>query len=55
MEAVLELAAQRAWLAHICHEHSHDEITAFCGDFIRERNLTGAGIAPAYDGLEIRL
>ncbi|MDR0656796.1 MAG: MBL fold metallo-hydrolase [Treponema sp.] len=54
MEAVLELAAHRAWLTHICHEHSHDEITAFCGDFIRERNPGGA-IAPAYDGLEIRL
>jgi phosphoribosyl 1,2-cyclic phosphate phosphodiesterase len=55
MEAVLELGAQRVWLTHICHEHSHDEITGFCGDFIRERNLTGLSMAPAHDGLEIRL
>jgi phosphoribosyl 1,2-cyclic phosphate phosphodiesterase len=55
MEAAMELAARRVWLTHICHEHSHDEITGFCGDFIRERNLRGVSIAPAYDGLEIRL
>jgi phosphoribosyl 1,2-cyclic phosphate phosphodiesterase len=53
MEAVLELAAQRVWLTHICHEHSHDEITAFCKNFIRKRNPGGVRIAPAYDGLEI--
>ncbi|MDR0387403.1 MAG: MBL fold metallo-hydrolase [Treponema sp.] len=55
METALELAARRVWLTHICHEHSHNEIAGFCEDFIRERNLEGVGIAPAHDGLEIRL
>ncbi len=43
IELARRLKPKRALLTHICHEHSHVEIEAYCGD---ERR-----IGPAYDTL----
>jgi phosphoribosyl 1,2-cyclic phosphate phosphodiesterase len=55
-EEALSAAAQtetgRIYLTHICHDHSHQEIEAFCRRFRHDRGFTGIA-QPAYDGLEL--
>jgi phosphoribosyl 1,2-cyclic phosphate phosphodiesterase len=46
IEAVKKAAVKEAYLTHLCHEHSHEEIAAYCG-------RTGLQVLPAFDGMRI--
>jgi phosphoribosyl 1,2-cyclic phosphate phosphodiesterase len=48
VEAVKKSGAKEAYLTHLCHDHSHEEITAYC---VR----TGLNVLPAFDGLRIHI
>lgn len=50
LELVRELAPRRAFLTHMCHEHSHTEIQ----DYL-DRRKPPCPIAPAHDGLVVQL
>jgi len=60
LDAALNIGAERIYLTHICHEHSHAEIEKICRDYLkrqqlevqRQKKLT---IHPAWDGLELFL
>ena len=54
LEAAVRIRAQRIYLTHICHDHSHQEIEEFCRRFQEERGITGP-VQPAYDGQELIL
>jgi phosphoribosyl 1,2-cyclic phosphate phosphodiesterase len=45
---VKKSGAQEAYFTHVCHNHSHLEISAYCG-------LTELNVHPAYDGLAIQV
>jgi phosphoribosyl 1,2-cyclic phosphate phosphodiesterase len=53
LEAALRIGARRVYLTHICHDYTHEEISAYCGDFLKNRDNVSAG--PAWDGLELEL
>jgi phosphoribosyl 1,2-cyclic phosphate phosphodiesterase len=55
LDAALELGAQRVYLTHLCHEHSHREAEDFCRAYLADRGLAGPPLGPAYDGLGIEL
>jgi phosphoribosyl 1,2-cyclic phosphate phosphodiesterase len=46
VEALKKAGAKEAYLTHLCHDHSHEEITAYCG-------RTGLNVLPAFDGMRI--
>jgi phosphoribosyl 1,2-cyclic phosphate phosphodiesterase len=54
METALELGAERIYLTHICHEHSHREIKEMCKKFSRLRGFAGI-LSPAWDGLRLEV
>jgi phosphoribosyl 1,2-cyclic phosphate phosphodiesterase len=47
-EVVRKAGVPEAYFTHICHEHSHKEIIAYCAQ-------TGLPIKPAFDGMTIML
>jgi phosphoribosyl 1,2-cyclic phosphate phosphodiesterase len=51
LETACQVRAERVFLTHICHEHSHRDIEEYCRAFPGE----GAPGGPAYDGLELEL
>ena len=55
LNAAMDMRARRTYLTHICHDFSHREISGYCRDFMEKRGLPGIEMAPAYDGLELRL
>jgi phosphoribosyl 1,2-cyclic phosphate phosphodiesterase len=55
LTAAVELNARRVWLTHISHEHTHQEIEAYCRNFLEKRGGTALSMGPAYDGLELNL
>jgi phosphoribosyl 1,2-cyclic phosphate phosphodiesterase len=50
-----EIHARHVYLTHICHSHSHREITAICQRFRKMRNLEDTVMEPAYDQMEFVL
>ena len=46
VESLKRADAKEAYLTHLCHDHSHEEITAYC-----ER--TGLNVRPAFDWMRI--
>jgi phosphoribosyl 1,2-cyclic phosphate phosphodiesterase len=50
--AALETGADRIYLTHICHDHSHSEIEAYCRQWER---IGSALIGPAWDMLTIEV
>ena len=60
LNVALELGAEKTYLTHICHEHSHREIDEFCRKFIEklqapDQKSNSMECHPAYDGLELTL
>ena len=53
LDTALGLGAERVYLTHICHEHSHAEIENICRDFCENRGVNETEIHPARDGLEL--
>ena len=53
LTAALRIGAERTCLTHICHEHSHREIEAYCRAFTEKHGLSG--VSPAWDGLSAEL
>jgi phosphoribosyl 1,2-cyclic phosphate phosphodiesterase len=53
LAAALRIGAERTFLTHICHEHSHREIEADCRAFTENYGLSG--VSPAWDGLTAEL
>ena len=49
MEVSLRINAGQTLLTHICHNTSHEEITAYCREFLEKRN-SALKIVPAFDG-----
>lgn len=54
LAAGLRIGAPHIYLTHICHDHSHQEIEAFCRSFQKARNIAGI-MQPGYDGQELLL
>ena len=48
LNAGARLRARRIYLTHICHDHSHQEITAFCRRF--QETYPAEVVEPVYDG-----
>jgi phosphoribosyl 1,2-cyclic phosphate phosphodiesterase len=48
IDAALALGAERVYLTHICHDHSHSEIEAYCQEL-------GRHIGPAWDMLSVKV
>jgi phosphoribosyl 1,2-cyclic phosphate phosphodiesterase len=46
---------REVYLTHICHNHSHEEIQAFCTEWKQKNNMQNVTIAPAYDTMQIVL
>jgi len=60
LDAAVDLGAGRAYLTHICHDHSHTEIENYCREFGERQRISGritgeADFHPAYDELELTL
>jgi phosphoribosyl 1,2-cyclic phosphate phosphodiesterase len=53
LNAGTEIRSPRVYLTHICHNHSHREISAYCNRFRKERGLGKTVMEPAYDGMEL--
>jgi phosphoribosyl 1,2-cyclic phosphate phosphodiesterase len=54
LEVIGKVRVKRAWITHISHRNSHEEIAAFIRREVAERpELAGMEIAPAFDGLVI--
>jgi phosphoribosyl 1,2-cyclic phosphate phosphodiesterase len=63
LETALRLGARHTRLTHICHDHFHREIEAYCRDFMekagfpaspgQKKDAPAVSMAPAYDGLTI--
>jgi hypothetical protein len=43
------------YLTHICHEHSYQEVEAYCQNFQAAQGCTGIYMGSAYDGLELEV
>jgi phosphoribosyl 1,2-cyclic phosphate phosphodiesterase len=52
LETACRFRAERIFLTHICHEHSHRDIEEFCKAFQGKSGFPGP-MGPAYDGLEL--
>jgi phosphoribosyl 1,2-cyclic phosphate phosphodiesterase len=52
-EAAFRIGAEKTFLTHLCHEHSHHEIEGLCRIFTQKTGFPGV-ILPAWDGLEIK-
>ena len=50
-----ELKARHVYLTHLSHDHSHQEIAAYCHAFRENHGFETALMAPAFDEQEIRL
>jgi len=50
IEAAKRVGARRAWLTHMNHESTHEELEAYCAE-----RSAGVEVHPAYDGLEIEV
>ncbi|GHV30138.1 MBL fold metallo-hydrolase [Spirochaetia bacterium] len=60
LSAGADIHARHVYLTHICHSHSHREITAICQRFQKMRNLRNLGfqntvMEPGYDQMELVL
>jgi phosphoribosyl 1,2-cyclic phosphate phosphodiesterase len=55
LETGIKIGAKKIFLTHLCHNHSHSEITRYCAQFKRKNGIKGTKMAPAYDGLELVL
>jgi phosphoribosyl 1,2-cyclic phosphate phosphodiesterase len=56
LEAALSIGARRVYLTHICHDLSHEEISVYCGNFLKSRGAeSNIQAGPAWDGLELEL
>lgn len=58
LNAALSLNAEKVYLTHICHSHSHAEIEEYCRNFMGNldtstQNVKKAELHPAYDRLEL--
>ncbi|MDR2552920.1 MAG: MBL fold metallo-hydrolase [Treponema sp.] len=54
LETAAGTGTPRAFLTHICHEHSHRQIEEYCRSFV-EKNAPGLKAGPAWDGLGLTL
>jgi len=55
LDASLGLGAEKVYLTHICHSHSHAEIEEFCAVFRESRGIRNTEFHPAQDELEITI
>lgn len=55
LETGIKTGAKRIFLTHLCHNHSHKEITRYCAQFKRKTGIKETKMAPAYDGLKLVL
>jgi phosphoribosyl 1,2-cyclic phosphate phosphodiesterase len=55
LETGIKTGAKKIFLTHLCHNHSHKEITRYCAQFKKKTGIKGTKIAPAYDGLQLAL
>lgn len=55
LNAASGLGAEKVFLTHICHSHSHAEIEEFCGNFRKSREIRDTEFHPAQDELELAL
>ncbi|MDR2633048.1 MAG: MBL fold metallo-hydrolase [Treponema sp.] len=55
LDLALQIHSQRMYLTHICHDHSHKDIEAYCRAFQAARGWKGSTMGPAYDGLELEV
>jgi phosphoribosyl 1,2-cyclic phosphate phosphodiesterase len=53
LEFALRIQPRRVYLTHICHEHSCQEIDAYCQTFQAAHGGRGIPMGAAYDGLEL--
>jgi phosphoribosyl 1,2-cyclic phosphate phosphodiesterase len=53
LDAAARIGARRVLLTHICHDCSHREIEEYCRKYQENCKLSGLGMGPAYDGLEL--
>ncbi|GHV73793.1 MBL fold metallo-hydrolase [Spirochaetia bacterium] len=51
----VDIRARHVYLTHICHGHSHREITAICRRFRNLRGLEDTVMEPGYDRMEFVL
>lgn len=61
LECAEKIAARNTYFTHICHNASHNDITKWCGEHIKEHPVlnriaeNGGCVLPAYDGQEINI
>ncbi|MCX7656693.1 MAG: MBL fold metallo-hydrolase [Treponemataceae bacterium] len=59
LEIITAIKPRRAYLTHLCHEHSHEEITSFLNkkrrEYLLKTNSFPETLEPAYDGLTLCL
>jgi phosphoribosyl 1,2-cyclic phosphate phosphodiesterase len=53
LTSAADTGARRVFLTHICHDYTHREINAYCGDFIKKRGFSEISMEAAWDGLTI--
>jgi phosphoribosyl 1,2-cyclic phosphate phosphodiesterase len=51
----VKLGAEKIYLTHICHEHTHSEIEDYCREFQKRQNIQNTEMGPAWDGLTLSL
>ncbi|MHB9294060.1 putative phosphoribosyl 1,2-cyclic phosphate phosphodiesterase [Hollandina sp. SP2] len=55
LQVGFQIHSRRVYLTHICHEHSYQEIEAYCRTFQAAQGCTGIYMGSAYDGLELEV
>lgn len=53
IEAALKTGAEMVYLIHMAHNFFHEEITHYCNNILREKNIGQISIEPAFDGLSL--
>ncbi|MDR2495372.1 MAG: MBL fold metallo-hydrolase [Spirochaetaceae bacterium] len=54
LQTGVRIGAREIYLTHICHDHSHEEITALCRRFRARTACPAERVEPVYDGCVIR-
>jgi phosphoribosyl 1,2-cyclic phosphate phosphodiesterase len=55
LDLALQIHSLRVYLTHICHDHSHQDIEAYCRTFQAVHGCSGITMGPAYDGLDLEV
>ena len=53
LNSAVKIGAEQVFLTHICHDYSHNEIEAYCDNFVESLKLSGISMSPAWDGLTL--